>query len=179
MRLSLSLSTMALLLYACAPSLTPYTQKLHEKYDWKESDLKKVQFYLSSDIVLRRKMTEGKAEVVNGDIKIVHGSRYEVITFRRGTPGVLLFMPKENRMAISFEDNIDDTAYLMFGPNPKYGNNYLLLASDWNEQSGDVTYLGKKWETNTNSAFAGLLVNLQAIEHQESSVHVAQGRVIK
>ena len=39
-----------IILSSCAPSLSPYTQKLYDRYEWKEADLKKVQFYLSDDI---------------------------------------------------------------------------------------------------------------------------------
>ena len=110
-------SILLVLMTACSPTLSPYTQRLHEKYEWKETDLKKVQFYLSDDIVLRRRSESGKAEIQGGEIKIIDGNKYEMIRFKAGTPGVLLFMPKENRMAVSFENGGDDK-FLMFGPNP-------------------------------------------------------------
>ncbi|MEP7267791.1 MAG: hypothetical protein ABI844_09205 [Saprospiraceae bacterium] len=165
------------LITSCAPSLSPYTQRLHEKYDWKESDLKKVQFYLSDDIVLRRKSNNGKAEIEGGEIKIIDGSRYEVIRFRAGTPGVLLFMPKENRLAVSFEGSGNDN-FLMFGPNPNYENRYVLLASDWNKNFGEVTYMGKKWETGASSAYAGLAINIKNMDQYDSRTHVAKGRTV-
>ncbi len=164
---------------SCAPGLSPYTQKLHEQYDWQESDLKKVQFYLSDDIVLRRKKRDGKAEISGGQIRIIDGNRYEVVRFRRGTPGVLLFSPKENRLAISFEDGRRSDSYLMFGPNPNANNRYVLLAADWTRQSGEVTYQGLKWETDARCAFAGLLVDLRTAENHDSEARVVKGRTVK
>ncbi|MEP7322868.1 MAG: hypothetical protein ABI761_13155 [Saprospiraceae bacterium] len=168
-----------LLIYSsCAPALSPYTQKLNDRYEWKESDLKKVQFYLSEDIVLRRKAGSGKAEIAQGEIKIIDGTRYEIVKFRKNTPGVLLFMPKENRMAISFEDG-SESNYLMFGPNPNFNNRYVLLASDWNKRYGEVTYQGKKWETSTASAYAGLVINLKNIDQNNTEARIAKGRTVQ
>jgi hypothetical protein len=163
---------------SCAPSLSPYTQRLHEKYEWKESDLKKVQFYLSHDIVLRRRSESGKAEIEGGEIKIIDGSKYEMIRFNAGTPGVLLFMPNDNRMAVSFENGGDDK-FLMFGPNPNYNNRYVLLAADWKRNYGEVSYMGKKWETSASSAFAGLTINLKNIDQNSSQARVARGRTVE
>lgn len=171
-------STLFFLISSCAPSLSSYTQRLHDKYEWKENDLKKVQFYLSHDIVLRRRSESGKAEILGGEIKVIDGSKYEIMRFRAGTPGVLLFMPKENRMAVSFENEGDDK-FLMFGPNPNFDNRYVLLASDWKQNYGEVTYMGKKWETNAASAYAGLQVNLRNVEHYSSDSRVAKGRTIE
>lgn len=170
----------AIAIASCAPSLSPYTQKLNERYDWKEADLKKVQFYLTDDILLRRKAGSGKAEIAQGEIKIIDGTRYEIIKFRRGTPGVLLFMPKENRMAVSFEEGKNAEAnFLMFGPNPNANNRYVLLASNWNKNYGEVTYQGKKWETTSASAFAGLAVNLKNLDQVNVEARVAKGRTVQ
>ncbi|MBK8281967.1 MAG: hypothetical protein IPK94_18045 [Saprospiraceae bacterium] len=169
-----------IILSSCAPSLSPYTQKLYDRYEWKEADLKKVQFYLSDDIVLRRKAGSGKAEINQGQIKVIDGTRYEIVKFKRGTPGVLLFMPKENRMAISFEEGkANDANYLMFGPNPTVNNQYVLLAADWDKRSGEVTYQGKKWETSSHSAFAGLEINLKNIDQNNTEARVAKGRTVE
>lgn len=164
---------------ACTPSLSSYTQKLYDRYEWREADLKKVQFYLSADIILRRKIGDGKAVIANGQIKIIDGIRYEVVKFRRGTPGVLLFIPKENRMAVSFEDGGTDASCLMFGPNPNFSNRYVLLASEWSKSSGQVTYQGKKWETGAQSAYAGLAINLKNIDQLNTEARVVKGRTVQ
>lgn len=165
---------------SCAPVRSAYTQKLHDRFEWKEADLKKVQFYLSEDIVLRRQADgQGKAEIASGHIKIIDGTRYEIVKFKRGIPGVLLFMPKENRMAVSFEGSGSTDNFLMFGPNPNYNHKYVLLASDWNKQSGEVTYQGKKWTTSSRSAFAGLTINLKNIDQYHTEARVAKGRTVE
>jgi hypothetical protein len=162
---------------ACSPTLTPFTQRLYDEYDWTESELKRIQFYVSDPIMLRRQLTGGKSEIISGEIKVIDGREVEEIVIPRNTPGVLLFMPRENRFAISFEAEGDDR-YLIFGPNPKAGNRYALLASEWRRRSGVVTYEGRKFEVGSSSAFASLMVDLKKIRKISVKSRTARGRKV-
>ncbi|RMF03403.1 MAG: hypothetical protein D6772_02180 [Bacteroidetes bacterium] len=166
---------LALLVSSCGPTLSPFTQQLYDEYRWSEDELKRIQFYLSDDVVLYRELQNGKSEIVEGEIKVVDGRRRDQITFRRGTPGVLLFSPKQNRFAISFEDGGKDR-YLMFGPSPKVGNRYVLLAGDWNRQRGSLTYAGQKWFVNADDGFATLMVDLRRLQQTQVNTRIARGR---
>lgn len=167
---------LVLALASCSPSYRPFTQDLHRSYQWSENDLKKVQFYLSEDIVLHRELSFGETAIEGGKIITENGRQVEEIVFAEGTPGVLMFMPKENRMAVSFEDGTD--RFLMFGPNPKANDRYVLLASDWNRRSGLVNYNGKRYRTSSRSAFAGLLVDLDRVNKTSVQRRRAKGRTI-
>ncbi len=167
----------ALGLHSCSPSLTPFTQKLYDQNNWSEEELKRIQFYLSEDIVLRKQVSSGDSKIESGDIKIVSGSKVEEIIIKRGTPGVLAFMPKKKRFAISFEEG-DEGRYLMFGPNPKRGNRYLLLASDWKRRKGEVSYGDQKYYTTSDSAYAALLVNLKKVRNVQVKSRKAKGRTV-
>ena len=149
------LGLLAILLSSCGPTLTPFTQRLYEENNWTESELKRIQFYLSDDVVMRRELTGSKSEIVSGEIKLVDGRRVEEIIIRNGTPGVFMFSPKSNRFAVSFEEGGKDR-FLMFGPNPKANNRYVLLASDWNRHTGKVTYAGKKIPRGSQQCFRRL-----------------------
>lgn len=162
---------------ACSPTLTSFTQRMYDQYDWTESELKRIQFYVSDDIVLRRQLTGGKSEIISGEIKVIDGREVEEVIIRRKTPGVLIFLPKENRFAISFEADGDDR-YLVFGPNPKAGNRYALLASEWNRRNGRVTYEGRKFSVDASSAFASLMVDLKKIRKISVSTRTARGRKV-
>ncbi|WP_233752626.1 hypothetical protein [Flavilitoribacter nigricans] len=166
-----------LTLSACSPTLTSFTQRMYDEYDWTESELKRIQFYVSDDIVLRRQLTGGKSEIISGEIKVIDGREVEEVVIRRKTPGVLLFLPKENRFAVSFEADGDDR-YLVFGPNPKAGSRYALLASEWRRRSGTVTYEGRKFQVDASSAFASLMVDLKKIRKISVSSRTARGRKV-
>ena len=160
---------------SCGPNLRPFTQNLYDQYQWSDNELERIQFYLSDDVVLTRQLTGGSSEIISGEIKIIDGRKVEQVVIRRGTPGVLLFKPKQNRFAIGFESNADER-YLIFGPNPKAGDRYSLLASDWNRRDGTVTYDGRKWSVNSGSAFSSLMVDLKKINKVENSSRTAGGR---
>ncbi len=155
----------------------PLTQDLIEDYGWSENELRKMQFYLSEDIVLRRVQTGGLTEIEKGRVKVIDGKKVNEIVLKEGTPGVLLFMPRENRVAISFEGNGDDK-FLMFGPNPDFNDRYVLLGAQWNEKRGIVTYDGSKWVTPAYSSLAGLLIDMKGIKRIKKKRHVAGGRTL-
>jgi hypothetical protein len=163
------------LLISCSPTLTPFTQKLYDEYKWAADDLKRIQFYLSDDIVLRRKVSEGQTQIQNGKIKTIDGEKIEEVIFRAGTPCVFLFSPKEDRFAISFEQS-EPPKYLMFGPNPKYGNRYVLLGKEWNRNTGTITYEDTSWYTTSESAYACLLVDLKRATSIERKSEVVKGQ---
>ncbi len=165
------------LLASCSPRLTPFTQKFYDSYEFSEGDLKKIQFYLSEDIVLRRSLQGGNVEIAEGEVKIIDGRKVDEVVIPRKTPGVLMFIPKENRFAISFEEG-SNSRYLIFGPSRKVNNQYMLLASDWEKRRGTVTYGGKKYLTDSHSALARLLIDLKEVNKMEKKTYVAKGRTV-
>ncbi|GJM35361.1 MAG: hypothetical protein DHS20C18_43620 [Saprospiraceae bacterium] len=167
---------MVVLFSACGPTLSPFTQSLYEEQRWTDSELQRIQFYLSRDIILQRELTGGKSDIVSGEIKIVRGKEIEEVIIRKGTPGVFLFSPKANRFAVGFEEN--DNNFLIFGPSPKANNRYVLRASDWSNNTGTVTYADKKWRTSTDSAWSNLMVDLKKVNKVSRKTKVASGRKV-
>ena len=168
---------MLFLLSSCGPTLRPFTQDLYDDYSWSENDLKKIQFYLSDDIVLRREVSAGASEILQGEIKLIEGRQIEEVVIRRGTPGVFLFSPKKERFAVSF-DATSDEKFLMFGPSPKANDRYVLMASEWRKRGGTVTYAGKKWRVNVDSAWATLMIDIERIDKTSVKKEVATGRKV-
>lgn len=165
-----------ILLSSCTKRLTPFSDRLQNEFDLSEEDLKRVQFYLSDDIVLRRNVGIEEAGISNGKIKVIDGREVEEIVFDEGTPGILLFSPKTNRLAISFEEGSDK--FLIFGPSPKVQGRYVLLAKDWNRRGGKVSYNGKVYTTGAESALASLLVDLDAKRRTKYETTVVSGRKV-
>lgn len=171
-----ALAVIALMLTSCA-KLRPFTEDLHERAGWTEDDLRRIQFYLSDDIVLSRRLNSGESQITNGKIKIIDGRKVEQVRIAKGTPGVLLFTPKDDRFAISFEEG-DDDLFLMFGPNPNIKDRYALLAKEWKRNTGKVSYDGKLWDVDSNSAYAVLMVDVRRIGETEYKGRTAQGRKV-
>lgn len=173
----IAFSVLLMFLASCSPRLSDYTKRLENANNWSEDELKQIQFYLSNDIVLKKQIKDGSSEIIKGKIRMENGRQIEEILIRKGTPGILMFSPKGDRLAVSFEDG-DESQFLMFGPNPKAGNRYVLLASDWDKRRGKVTYSGKTYFVDSNSAFSGLQVDLRRIKNTQVKSRVAKGRKI-
>lgn len=174
--ITLSIVVIAFCLSSCSKTLTPFSQRVYEKYNWSTDELRKIQFYLSDDIVLQRSLGKNETSIRQGKIRVVDGREVEEVIFKKGTPGVFVFSPRTNRFGISFED--DDDGYLMFGPNPKVGERYVLLAKEWKRSRGKVTYKGKTYSTNSESAYASLLVDLSKANKTRYKSKTVGGRTI-
>jgi hypothetical protein len=161
---------------SCSPTLHPFTDDVYEEFGQSKEKLAKIQFYLSNDIVLYRDYGNKQSEVVDGKIKIVDGRKIEEIIFKKGTPGVFVFTPKKDRIAISFEEG--DGKFLMFGPNSKVGGRFVLLAKEWKNRRGKVSYANKIWLTNDASAYANLMVDLDKARSTRVSKKTVKGRRI-
>lgn len=161
---------------SCSPSLDYYTARVHQDMNLSDTELQSVQFYLSHDIVLYRELGTHQTQIANGKIKFVDGQKVEEIIFPRETPGVVLFSPKADRLAVSFDDG--DDSYLMFGPKPKAGGRYVLLGKEWNKRSGLITYRGESWRTSTRSALASLLVDIDKARKVQRKSERVKGRRI-
>ncbi len=165
-------------LNACSPSLSPFTQSLYEENNWSDAQLKKIQFYLSDNIVLWRQLSNSSSEIVSGEIKMVDGKRVEEIVIPRGTPGVLTAQPQENLFAVSFESGSD--RFLMFGPNPRMGNRYMLrFKQKNNNRIYKVTYEDRVFNMRSSDALATLMVDLKKVNQVSVKSRRASGRTIK
>ncbi len=169
---TLSIATLS----SCSSRLSYFTQSLYDQYRWTDSELKKIQFYVSDDIVLTRELTGSTSEIISGKIKLEGGRKVEEVVIRKGTPGAFVFSPKNDRFAISFENS--DDHYLMFGPSPKFNDRYVLLASEWGRKQGSVTYDNKTWRVSSQAAFAALLVDLRKVNNVDVNSKVVKGRKI-
>lgn len=174
----LFLAVAILSLASCSPALKYYTSELDSKAGWSEQELKKIQFYISDDIVMWRDISKGETEVIRGKIKMVDGRKVEEVVIKRGTPGTYLFSAQKNHYAIGF-DGGDDRKYLIFGPSEQVNGRYVLLAREWGRQTGKVTYGDKVYQTGNNSAYAYLLVSVDRKARTKVSSQSPSGRRVK
>ncbi len=158
-------------------NLVPYTDAMKKKYNWGESEIKRIQFYVSHDVVLHREAIKGSTDIVQGKIKTIHGSKVEEIIIPAGTKGVVTEIPNDKKLLVSFEQS--DDRYLSFGVNPNASDKYVLLASDWKNEMGKVHYAGNEYYTEPDSKYASLLVDIRKIENMEVKQRVAKGRKVK
>jgi len=167
----------SIFLSACSPKLTPFTENLRTTNRWSEEDLKKIQFYLSEDVKIRRQISDASTEIIRGEIKMENGKQIEEIIIPKGTPGVLTTMGSGDKLAIAFENG--NERFLMFGPNERQDGRYTLRASEWKNKMGKVKYGGKTYVTGSGDGYACLMVDLKKITDINVKSRVAKGRTIK
>lgn len=167
---------------SCSPRLSPFTSSLIRDFQYDDEALSQIQFYLSDDIVLHRQLRQGESTIDQGRISVRDGRRVEEIVFREGTPGVYVFSPGEDKLAISFERG--EYRYLIFGPSSRRSRRgdegiYGLLAKEWEEDHGIITYDGKEYYTPTRSAYVTLLVDIDARVRINRRVKKVDGRTVR
>jgi hypothetical protein len=161
---------------ASCKNLVPYTDAMRQNHNWTNDQVKAIQFYVSHDIILRRELTKGSSEIVQGKIKVVDGRKVDEILIKAGTPGVVTEIPKETKLKVSFE--VGDDRYLSFGVNPNASEKYVLLASDWRNGQGKVHYGTDEYYTDPDAKYAFLMVDLHKINDVTLKQHVAKGRTV-
>ncbi|HPN68432.1 MAG TPA: hypothetical protein PLZ32_02910 [Saprospiraceae bacterium] len=181
MRYFIHLSFLLIVLFAASCSstrYTPFTEELKKEQRWSDRDLEKIQFYVSQDILLYRTQTSGESNIVDGKVVMTGGEKVETVVIRRGTPGQLVYNPIHDRFGISFEEKNDQT-FLMFGPKSTGKGPYMLLAKEWGDKNGLITYGNKTYKTKSASAYASLMVELEKINKVQVDQKIASGRSIK
>lgn len=169
---------LAVIFSSCSPQLRPFTDRMYINSDFSERELKKIQFYVSRDIVLSRQLDGTKARLQSGKIRIVEGASYEEIVIRRGTRGVFAFSVEDGNIAVSFEGN-PQTSYLVFGPSERRGGEYVLRAAKWERDFGVINYNGQQYTTPASSAYASLMVDVRGSGRSSSYTRRASGKRVR
>jgi len=141
-----------------------------------DKNMKNIQFYLSHDLVLERSLSKQQSQIRDGKIIVKDEGEVERIRIPAESPGVFVFSPDGEKMAISFSE--DDDAYLMFGPNPNENNRYTLLGKKWKRNYGEVTFKNKTYFVDRNASMVGLLVDLNYQQNKSERRKTLRGRRI-
>ena len=166
----------ALFLSSCSVYLSPYTSQVQQETQLNEEQLKKVQFYLSGDIILYRAFGNSETQITGGELKVVNGQQVEEIVIASGTPGVVIGVTPDNNLMVSFEV---DGSWLLFGANSDYAGKYTLMAKKWEGRTGVVDYAGKEFKATPESIYAFLEVNLKEINSRTVQSKQAGGRTVE
>lgn len=147
-----------------------FTRSLRAQIEDQGLNLKKIQYYNSQPIVLKRVLSKSETTVTSGEVRLENGLNVEQIEIKKNTPGVLDSIAGEV-MYIRFEQG--PNRYIKFSDNA-YGQ-YEMKAERWDPKSvgaqtnqgyaqffelnkGEVMYEGKKYYTNTTLSKAKLKI---------------------
>ena len=172
-RILFPLATLLMLLASCI-QLTPFTGEIQKKYKLSESDLKGLQFYTSSEIVLYKADANGVAHTVNGELIVEKDRSINKVVIPKGTPGQVVHVYPD-KLAVSFGENA--AMNLLFGS--KYiDGHYKLLAREWSKDHGELKYGEEMYFAQPGSGSSYLLIKLQQLEKTQVKEEVLRGRKV-
>jgi len=82
----------------------PFTHNLRERLELTNTEMKRLQFYVSDKIILTRDKDYGAYEIKNGKLITKKGTYAEEIEVDKGTPGIMV-ESSDDWLKISFEEN--------------------------------------------------------------------------
>lgn len=163
-------------LSSCA-SYIPFTNEDRVKYSLDEAKLKKLQYYISTDVTLKRAERSNEAQQLDKDGKLVISSSASVdnVLITAKTPGVCVKVLDDKKIAVSFDS--DDNKYLVFG-DPNNNGRYLLMGAEWVNGQGKINYGDKVYLVMPGGAGAYLKFELKKVKKYKESSTKAKGRTV-
>jgi hypothetical protein len=168
---------MPMLITACSPSKTYFTQSIRQDVERSHVDISKIQFYVDRDIVLRRDMDNGEVKVTSGKVHFENGHYVNIIRLKKGTPGVCTLL-RNDIVGISFEAGSDK--FLTFGKT-RYASPtdpYRILANEWVKDYGIIQYEGKPYRIETSGTEAGILIRSKWLQKNQVESREMKGRKV-
>lgn len=161
----------------CMSYRVPFTRDIRTQYELKSEDLKKLQFYVSGDIILQREFLREEGEV-SPSHKLVakEAGLLEQVIVRDRTPGIATEVG-DTYIAVSFEPGES----LVFGSSPTDKDpdrKYKLSAKRWVDGNGEILYGGKTFYAVGWSRAAYLEVLVESLDAVKREKKVLPGMTL-
>ncbi len=169
----LSLIVFSLLVSSCS-NLIYYSEEIHKDLNKNNIELKKVQFYNSHKIVIKRHLTKDEIQIAEGTIIFENGQYYEEIIIPKNTKGIAVSHGSEY-LKIAFE--IGENKNLRFSLNDN--EQYQISANSWDNDFGCVVYDSTKYFIIPKSSNTVLLVNKEYTSNYEKTRRILEGRSVE
>lgn len=166
-----------ILFTSCSSSKTYFTPAIRSRVEANSVALTKIQYYVDRDIVLKRELDKGETKVVSGAVKFQNGHYVNIITLKKGTPGICTVVAP-NKLSISFETG--DNRYLTFGKtlNGTTTDPYRVLANQWINDEGVITYEGKPYHIESSGVEAGVKIKTKWLNVDKVETRQMKGRTV-
>jgi len=180
-----------LLATGCSASLVPFTHDLRTEHNLSEDDVRALQFYVSSDVKLRREVRTKGRVIEDGHLKLRAGKSVEEIVVAEHTPGVVVDID-DATIRISFQHGSALNFSLHTGvPKPlvkeppsltgfaeppdafpgERGDGPVIfvdndLGNYWldGDDDGLIRFQGKAWEAVEQTFRAHLMIDAESLE---------------
>jgi hypothetical protein len=164
-------------LSGCASGRIPVTQNLRDQYGLEGDDLKKLQYFVSSDVTLQREFRREEGEISKTHKLVMkEGGLVEEVFIAAGTPGIATEVGPTS-LAVSFEPG----GSLVFG-SPSSDRDperkYKLSAKRWTDYYGELVYDNKTYYAVKGSGQVYLEVGAESLDAVEKKKKILPGRTL-
>lgn len=171
----LVLSLIAITILTSCGVKVPLTNAIKEEYNLTEQNMKQVQFFVSSEIILERSSQKGSSgtttdgTLVNKSSKeqsrIIILPRTKCIFEQYGTKGEVL---------IRFE--VGQGKYITFATRPNMDEGRLFLQANWEQgKGGKINYGNEEYYATADSGNAHLMVKIKKSQRTKRKDRVVKG----
>lgn len=160
-----------------------FTTDLIDNYKLNEDEVKKLQFYTSSDISFSRQVSDGTREVTSGQLIVKNGKLVNEVNVKRKTQGEAVDYDwnwRSKTLSVSFEEG--SSAFLKFVSDYRETNSRFCLALNSVAESscdGEVSFERGAWGTQGNSGNACLIIDKKLLSKFKKTARTLPGRKVK
>jgi hypothetical protein len=172
MKRILTFISLVTLFASCSPKI-PFTEAIRKDYSLTENEIKQIQFYTSSDIILVRGTKDNDKATQDHTLTVKSGKQIEEIVIPKGTPGMVEVV-HDNDLRVSFERGVGRN--LSFGVTPNGDGSYKFIADEWKDDKGKVMYEGRTYFALKGAENSQLLFRLKSLEVNKTKRRVAGGK---
>ncbi len=152
-----------------------YTEDVRKEYDLNAENLKKVQFYTSSPIVLQKSSKSGTQEISeDGKLIANQQSTEDRLIINPNTKCIFEKYGDKGEVFIRFEAENGKT--LKFALRPNQTNGRFYLDANWkSDKGGEVLYGTQTYYANSASGNAFLMVSVKKLKKTKRKDKVIKG----
>ncbi|MBI2258465.1 MAG: hypothetical protein HYU67_06155 [Flavobacteriia bacterium] len=161
------------LLFSCGVKI-PFTEELKTKYELEESNLKKIQFYISSTMILVRSNNQENKGTEDGKLVDAQNKVENRIIIPSGTKCILESIEDDETYIVRFEPGSNKV--LRFKTRKGNSNGRLYLDAKWDGQKGgEIDYGNLVYYATPESGSAMLLVITKKLVKTKRKDRVVKG----
>lgn len=171
----LSVITLSVLLFSCGSKI-PFTNQIKDEFGLDaETQMKKVQFYISQTIILQRVRQSGSQGTAENGVLVTNKSKEEDrITIQAQTPAVFEGYGKNGEMIIRFE--VGQGRFLTFNVRQEGASSKYYLVATWDmNRGGELLYGNEKYTVQSSAGNAFLMVMLKKLQKTKRKDRVVKG----
>ena len=165
-----------------------FTSELRKTVESKGINLKKIQYYNSETIELKRIMTSKETKTSDGDIVMEEGRKIEMIIIEKGTMGtcesstgnslVVRFEPGQGNV-LTFKSRGGLGYYELFTQDPKKDVDDETNDMFWSNTYGKVQYGGKEFMTTSTFGRPKLMIKKKDSKKTQIKKRKASGMKVQ